>query len=100
MCVEHKPHTFVNERHTICCCLTSILWRAQILEGRYCPGPLVQKKYNELGKMVSLMLRMCRPIFGSWKAVVSDSGFCVAKVITELESKGVYAAAQIKKRSC
>ena len=44
------------------------------------------------------MLRMCRPIFGSGKAVVLDSGFCVTKVITELEARGVYAADLIKKR--
>ena len=42
---------------------------------------------------------MCRPIFGSVKAVVLDSVFCVTKGITDLESKGVYAAALIKKRS-
>ena len=44
------------------------------------------------------MLRMCRPIFGSGKAIILDSGFCVAKGITELKAKGVYAAALIKKR--
>ena len=26
MCVGHKPNTFGNERHTICCGLTYILW--------------------------------------------------------------------------
>ena len=44
------------------------------------------------------MLRMCRPIFGSGKAVLLDSGFCVAKGITELEAKGAYAEYLIKKR--
>ena len=44
------------------------------------------------------MLRMCRPIFGSGEAVVLGSIFCVAKVITGLESKGVYAEALIKKQ--
>ena len=42
---------------------------------------------------------MCRTIFGSWEAVVLDSGFCVSKDITELETKGVYAGALIKKWS-
>ena len=45
------------------------------------------------------MLRMCRPIFGTGKAVVLESGFCVAKAITELEAKGVYDGSMIKKRS-
>ena len=44
------------------------------------------------------MLIMCRPIFGSGKDVVLDSVFFVNKFITELEAKGVYAAALIKKR--
>ena len=41
---------------------------------------------------------MCRPIFGSGKDVVLYSGFCVAKGITDIEAKGVYAEALIKKR--
>ena len=48
--------------------------------------------------MVSLMLRIYRPIFGSRKDVVLDSGFCVATGITELKDKGVYVEALIKKR--
>ena len=35
------------------------------------------------------MLRMCRTIFGSGKAVVLDSGFFVDKGITELEANNV-----------
>ena len=41
---------------------------------------------------------MCQPIFGNGKAVVLDSGFCVAKGIVALEAKGVFAGALIKKR--
>ena len=44
------------------------------------------------------MLRMCRPIFGSGKVVVLDSGFCVAKGIADIEVKGFYAAYIIKRR--
>ena len=46
------------------------------------------------------MLRMYRPIFVSGKAVVLYSGYSVAKYITELKSKGVYAVALAKKRCC
>ena len=63
MCVGHKPHTLGNERHTIYCGLTSILWRSQIVEGKDFPRPIGQKEYNNFGKIVSLILRMCRPIF-------------------------------------
>ena len=34
MYVVGKLHPFGNEWHTICCALTSILWRAHIVEGK------------------------------------------------------------------
>ena len=37
MRVGCKPHPFGNEIHTICCGLTSILWRSQIVEGKNRP---------------------------------------------------------------
>jgi hypothetical protein len=40
MCVGRKPHPFGNERHTISCALTTILWRAQIVEGKDRPAQL------------------------------------------------------------
>ena len=48
--------------------------------------------------MVSVILRMCIPIFRSGKSVVLESWFCVAKVITELKDKSMYAEPLIKKR--
>ena len=98
ICFGRKPRPFHNERHTICCGLTYILWRSHIVEGKDCPQTLGQKEYNELRKMLSLMLRMCIPIFGSDKAYVLDILFCIDKGTTELEAKGVYAADLIKKR--
>ena len=43
------------------------------------------------------MLRMFIHIFGSGKAVVLYSRFCVDKGITELESKCMYEANMVKK---
>ena len=63
MYVGCKPHPIVNERHTICCALTFILWRAQIVEGKDRPTELGKKKWEEPGKTVGLMLRMYEPIF-------------------------------------
>ena len=48
--------------------------------------------------MLSLMLRMCKPIVGTGKDVILGSGFCVAKLIIELESKGLYEEYLIQKR--
>jgi len=98
MCVGRKPHPFGNERHTICCGQTNIMFRAQIVEGKDRPVMLGPKKWNEKGTTVGLMLRMTEPLHGSGKCVVMDSGFCVAQGIAELKKKGVYGAALIKKR--
>ena len=100
MCVGGKSHPFCNERHNMCCGIMYIFCRAQIMEGKYLPQRLVQKEYNQLGKIVSLMVRMCRPTFVSGKDVVLDIGFYVTKGITELKSKGVYSEALIKKWGC
>ena len=43
MCVGGKPTPFGNERHTICCGLTSIFWRANIAEGKYFPKFVFKK---------------------------------------------------------
>ena len=40
---------------------------------------------------------MCEPLFSMVKAVVADSGFCVANGIVALVVKGVHASALIKK---
>ena len=79
MCVGRKPHPYGNERHMILCGLTSILWGAHIVEGKYRSSQIGEKQNQELGNMVGLMLRMFKPIVGSVKAVVFDSGFFVAK---------------------
>ena len=84
MCVGCKPHPFGNERHSICCALTSLLWRANILEGKDRSTQIVPKKWEELGKTVGLMLRMCEPIFSTGKCVVLESGFFLSKGITDL----------------
>ena len=43
MCVGRKTHPFCNERNTISCALTLILFRALIVEGKYQPKELGQK---------------------------------------------------------
>ena len=44
-----------------------------------------------------MMLRMCKPIFGSGKDVGFDRGFCVAKGVVELEDRCEYGGALSKK---
>lgn len=98
MFVPRKPHPFGNEYHTVCCCLCGVLYRLELMEGKDAPPERPAEQFSELGKTVGLLLRMTRSIWGTGKALVLDSGFCVLKGIVELKKKGVYAAAQIKKR--
>ena len=47
------------------------------MEGKDRPTELGKKKWEDLGKTVGLMLRICEPIFSTGKCVVLDSGFFV-----------------------
>ena len=98
VCVYRKPHPFGDERHTICFCFMSINWREKTIERKYRPSQRGAKQHQEIGNTVGLMLGMCKPIFGSGKSVVFESGFCVAKEIVGLEARGVYGGVLIKKQ--
>ena len=102
MHVGRNTHPFGNELQKVCylVCydITSILRRAQIVEGKCRRTKLGPNKWEDLGKTVELMLQMCEPIFSTEKCIVLDSGFCVSKGITYLLEFGFYAAELIKKR--
>ena len=59
MCVGGKKHPFGNERYTICCGITSILWREHIFERKYKLAHLVPKLHLELGITVGLIIWIC-----------------------------------------
>ena len=44
------------------------------------------------------MMRMTKPLFGTGKYVVMDSGFCVLKGIVGMLAHGVYGTKVIKKK--
>ena len=96
-CVPRKPWPLGNEYHTIACGTSGILYAMELVEGRDEPRQ-TQKEFSDQGKTVGLLLRLTRPIWGSSKVVVLDSGFCVLQGIAELRKKGVFGAALIKKR--
>ena len=66
MFVPCKPWPFGNEYHTVCCCLSGIMWGIDLVEGKDRPQQLGQHKYEELGSMVGLLLRMFFSNFSSW----------------------------------
>ena len=84
LCVLGENLTILVIKCTFFCGLNSILWRAQIVEVKYQNQQNFQKEYAELGETLILILSMCKPIFGTYKAVVLDIVFCVSRGITKL----------------
>jgi len=97
MWVPRKPHPKGNEYHSICDCLSGIMYGLEIVEGKDAPKER-KKEFDEKGKTVALLLRLCKPIFATGKVVILDSGFCVLAAIISLKQFGVFASAMIKKR--
>jgi hypothetical protein len=48
--------------------------------------------------MTKMMLEMTKPLYGTGKVVVADSGFCVRDGVIACHNKGVYVQAYVKKR--
>ena len=96
MVVPRKPWKCGNEYHTICCCLTGILFALELVEGKDRPTRAPPKEHKEKGKTVGLCLRLTKALQGSGSIVVMDSGFCVVKAIVELRKIGIFSHALIK----
>ena len=69
------------------------MFSIDLVEGKERPREHSQDENANLGSTVSLLPRMCNPLYSSGKVVVLDSGFCVLKGIIKLAKCGVYAAA-------
>lgn len=99
MFVPRKPHPLGNEYHTVCCGESGILWRMELVEGKSRPPERPKDQYESKNlNTVGLLVRITKPLAGTGKVIVLDSGFCVLKGLTELRQKGIFAAALIKKR--
>ena len=99
MCVPRKPHPFGNEYHSICCAKSRIMYQIELVEGKDEPKEKPKPEfYDKKSPTTSLLLRLCKPIFGHGMIVALDSGFCVLKALLTLKKYGVCAIATIKKR--
>ena len=58
------------------------------MEDKDRPTQLSDKKMSELGSTVGIMLKICEQMFGTGKAVVIDSGFCVVEALLPLVEIG------------
>ena len=98
MFVPWKPWAFGNEYHDARCCESDILWQVDLREGKDRPPQAGDKEYDNLGKTAGTLMRLTKPIQGTGKLFVLDSGFCVLQALVELAKVGVFAHALVKKR--
>ena len=98
MFVPRKPHPFGNEYHFVRYGETRIIWGIELVEGKDVLKVPQRRGGNQIGKTALLLLQIRKPIFGTAKVIILDSGFCVLKALVELRKKGLYSSAVIKKR--
>ena len=106
MVVPRKPHPFGNEYHTIADGDDGkpIMFRIKLVEGKDRPKKAdgswaFPSEYDRLQKTTKTMMEMTKPLHGTGKVVVGDSGFCVREGVIALHKKGVHFQAYVKKRS-
>ena len=100
MFVPRNPHPKVNEYHTICCVESRIMYRWELVEGKDRPKDLGREKF-ETGPgtyIMVIMWRITKPLWGTGKPVIEDSGFSVLKGFIGMYERGVYGSAEKKKR--
>ena len=67
--LPRKPQPYGNKYHITCCKLSGILFGIELFECKYQPKYLVNMAYNNnVGATCGLLLRLKRPIWGSWRA--------------------------------
>ena len=76
MFVPRKPHPIGNEYHSICCSISGIMYQVELVEGKDRPKEIQKVEFEEKGKTSGLFLRLCKPLFGTGKVVILDSGLC------------------------
>jgi hypothetical protein len=101
MFLPRKPWPFGGESHTIADKANNVIFRLGYSEGRDRPTGTRKEFEGEYGQgVISMLLRLCKTVFGSGRTVYLDSGFCVLQGIVALGLKGLFACAQIKSRRC
>ena len=76
MCDGRKHQPFGNDRHTIACGFSTIMWFAEIVEGTYRPHGRVIPEFDEIGQTVVTIMRCTRHICNCANVLNMDSVFC------------------------
>ena len=100
--VTRKPRPFGNLLHCGADSLTKILYILELQEGKDRPPHHPVEEFQHLfpdgSKTGPLMMRLCKPLFGSGSIVIHDAGFSSIPAICQLKKRGVYASCLIKKK--
>ena len=91
MFVPCKPWKFGNEYHDVGCGLSNIIWQVDLCEGKDHPAHLGKKEFNDLGSTIGTLLHLSKPVHGTGKIFILDSGFCVLQGLIELKKRGCFA---------
>lgn len=100
--VDRKPRPFGNLLHCGADALTKILYILELQEGKDRPAWRDADEFAHLfpdgNKAGPLMMRLCKPLFGSGSIVIHDAGFSSIPALCQLKKKGVFASCLIKKK--
>ena len=92
-----------NEYHTMACCQSKVIFCIELVQGKDLPkdGEHSEIEFEkEFGsKVAALVVRMTRPLWGSGRTVMMDSGFGYIPSVIQLRIKGLYSTTVIKKHA-
>ena len=94
-----KPHLKGNEYYPICCGESGIMYGWVIVKRRCHLIPMGRPEFETTPNMntVRLMLQLTIVLWGTGTAVIMDSVFCVLKRKLEMNKRGFYGSALIKR---
>ena len=99
--VKRKPHPMGNEYHTTACWATKVIFWIELVQGKDVPKEGEHRELEfeqEFGsKVAALVVCMTRPVWGSGRAVIMDSGFGCIPSVVHLCQKGLFSTTVIKK---
>ena len=79
MCVPRKPWPLGNKYHSICCCVSKLIYTVELVEDKDCTKDVTQEFTDnpKFRAITSPLLRLCKFIFNIGMVVILDSGFWV-----------------------
>lgn len=100
--VKRKPKPMGNCLHCGADAATKIIYKFELQEGKDRPSHLPEEEFANLfpdgSKAGPLMMRLCKPLFGTGAVVIHDAGFASIPALCQLKKRGVFASCLLKKK--